>query len=49
MCCSFNMKSADDIFQGHLYSSLVNQLQQDDKGRILWIPILAKCFWNILK
>ena len=32
MCCAFNMKAADDIFQGKLYSKLVNDLQNYDRA-----------------
>ena len=31
MCCSFNMKAADEIFQGHTYPMLVKTLQTYDK------------------
>jgi len=31
MCCSFNMKAAEDIFQGKTYSKLVTELQNSDK------------------
>ena len=31
MCCSFNMKAADEIFQGKTYSKLVTELQEADK------------------
>ena len=32
MCCSFNMKAAEDIFEGKTYSNLVKNLQTDDKA-----------------
>ena len=33
MCCTFNMRAADDIFNGKSYSNLVMKLQdQDRKG-----------------
>ena len=32
MCCAFNMKAADKILKGKLYSSLVNGLQNEDKS-----------------
>ena len=31
MCCAFNMKNAEEIFQGKLYSNLIQNLQNDDK------------------
>ncbi len=32
MCCSFNMKAAEDIFLGETYSKLIQNLQQSDKN-----------------
>ena len=32
MCCAFNMKAAEDIFEGKTYSTLVKNLQQEDKA-----------------
>ena len=32
MCCSFNMKAADEIFQGETYPQLVKQLQDSDNN-----------------
>jgi hypothetical protein len=32
MCCSFNMKAADEIFQEKSYSSFIQNLQDYDKG-----------------
>ena len=32
MCCSFNIRAAEDIFQGQTYSKLVSQLQAIDKN-----------------
>jgi len=31
MCCSFNMKAADEIFLGDTYPKLLKELQQSDK------------------
>jgi len=32
MCCAFNMKSAEEIFQGKSYSNMIQSLQNDDKN-----------------
>jgi hypothetical protein len=32
MCCSFNVRAAEDIFQGDTYPNLVGQLQRTDKN-----------------
>ena len=32
MCCSFNIKAADDIFNGETYPKLVRKLQEADKN-----------------
>ena len=32
MCCAFNMKAADDIFEGKMYSNLVKGLQNYDRA-----------------
>jgi hypothetical protein len=32
MCCSFNIKSADEIFKDRMYSDLVQGLQDHDKA-----------------
>jgi amiloride-sensitive sodium channel len=32
MCCSFNIKAADDIFNGETYPKLVTKLQEADKN-----------------
>ena len=31
MCCSFNMKAAEEIFQGKTYSKIVSENQREDK------------------
>jgi hypothetical protein len=33
MCCAFNMKAADEIFAGRMYSSLVKELQDEDRSQ----------------
>ncbi len=35
MCCSFNMKAAEEIFQGETYVQLVDSLQNVDMGQTL--------------
>ena len=32
MCCSFNMKAADDIYLGESYPQLLTRLQESDKN-----------------
>ena len=33
MCCSFNMKKANEIFRGETYSNLINLMQAKDKNQ----------------
>ena len=40
MCCSFNMKAADDIFIGKTYSKQVETLQKQDEYYSLTDPVL---------
>ena len=43
MCCAFNMKSAEEIFQGKTYPSLVNKLQKADKKAAFSDSQVCKC------
>ncbi len=33
ICCSFNMKSAEDIFRKSAYTDIVTKMQKKDKSR----------------
>jgi len=40
MCCSFNMKAADEIFQEKSYSTFIQNLQDNDKKASFQDPSL---------
>ncbi len=44
MCCSFNMKSAEEIFVGKTYSQQIKQMQSHDKYLSLENPVLPNSF-----
>ena len=44
MCCSFNIKAAEDIFQGQTYPQIVTQLQQEDKNSSFRDNTLPKAY-----
>ena len=46
LCCSFNMKAAEEIFSGHLYPKVLNDLQQSDANLSFYNKTLNKWYVN---
>ena len=46
MCCSFNIASAEEIFQGKMYSKLIEELQQYDKNNSVDSTVAPNSYTN---